>query len=550
MFKIAKDCRQYIKFIAGITQIKVFAALSLCLLQLITTCLNGITIPYLSKYILDNVVAKSNLSFLLNVVLVILVVYVVYLVLDISNTYLSTKWKISLDFNVKENYYRIMNTKTQLEMSKISPMDLFYRMFQDGQIMTDYMYTVFVYIPCYIIFCIIVFFIMLNWSVQLSFYTLILVAINILSIILLREPINKLNRLLKSVNQQVADYVMEKLGLVPFAQINNICEWWEDKVHSRFNAAKKITIKNTFVMKLLTNLTNLFKQLWSIGFIVIGVYLMSKHKLSLGSFFGFQSLAMFFVTPLNSLVIGIYAFQDTKVSYQRYREYYDFEAIQEGNVKKFINCDELKFDSVTFSYPNSERILIENFSATFKHGTLTAVVGENGAGKSTFMSLASRLLIPKSGEIFIDNIDISDISFDSYYRKVAFMPQNDVVFNDTFYNNLVMNGHYSKTQVEEVVNVCGLDQIINRLPYCMNTILGVNGVNLSGGEARRLALARILLKQPKLIWLDEPTNSIDEESLVRIVTILKEYKKKGDAIVIINTHSDYIIENADRKVEL
>ena len=154
-------------------------------------------------------------------------------------------------------------------------------------------------------------------------------------------------------------------------------------------------------MKLLSNITEFLKQLWSIGYIILGVYLIFTKHISVGSFFGFQSLALYFITPFNKLVLAIYSYQNAKVSYDRYKEYYNLDNIKDGNITNISVCSGLYFKNIFFTYPKSKRIIFNGFSASFKSGQISAIIGDNGKGKSTLMYLATRLYTPQSGNILI-----------------------------------------------------------------------------------------------------------------------------------------------------
>ena len=186
-----------------------------------------------------------------------------------------------------------------MELEGVSPMDIYYRMFNDGQVLIEYLFKIYVTIPSAILFCIVIYVLMMRWSVILSLYTLVLVGINIIGIIFFQKPIKDADIVLKKINQSVAEYVLEKLELLPFSQTNNIWKWWGNNIKNEFAYAQKATIKNAFIMKLLSNITEFLKQLWSIGYIILGVYLIFTKHISVGSFFGFQSLALYFITPFN-----------------------------------------------------------------------------------------------------------------------------------------------------------------------------------------------------------------------------------------------------------
>lgn len=550
MIKIIKGCKELSTFIKDAINIRFGYIMVIVCLTIFSTGLNSITIPYISKYLLDSAIVSLNVSILYKVLILALLVYFAYLICDIFLTYFILKWQTDVDFSFKCNFYKVINKKKSLELEGVSPMDIYYRMFNDGQVLIEYLFKIYVTIPSAILFCIVIYVLMMRWSVILSLYTLVLVGINIIGIIFFQKPIKDADIVLKKINQSVAEYVLEKLELLPFSQTNNIWKWWGNNIKNEFAYAQKATIKNAFIMKLLSNITEFLKQLWSIGYIILGVYLIFTKHISVGSFFGFQSLALYFITPFNKLVLAIYSYQNAKVSYDRYKEYYNLDNIKNGNITNISVCSGLYFKNIFFTYPKSKRIIFNGFSASFKSGQISAIIGDNGKGKSTLMYLATRLYTPQSGNILINDIDINSICLEKYYGMISFMQQDSVVFNDTFINNLVLGKVYSEEEIDEVMEICDLYKIVNRLPQKMNTILGIDGVKLSGGEARRLALARILIRHPYIIWLDEPTASIDDEAVMHIILALKKFTYKYHMVTLVNTHDGRIVKEADYSIVL
>lgn len=548
MFKIYFE---FNKFIKSIIRIKIFPIIILCFMNITLTCIGGIIIPFISKYVFDNIISLNKLESLYSIIGVFIVVIFMYLLIDIIYTYLNILWIVSVDFTLKQKFYQTMCWKKITALKKISPMDIFFRMFTDGQIITQFLSTLYISLPCSIIMCIIMWIIMFQWSMALSFYTIILVVLNVISIVFLQKPIIKINTQLKLINQSVAEFVLEKLKFISFGQINFINNWWEKEINNQFEIARKITIKNTYIVKIMNNLVSFLQQMWSIGYIILGVFLMLRGKLSIGAFFAFQTLVNYFLKPFTNLVTGIYSFQEVKVSYKRYKEYYFLDNVDSGTIKEVQSCNKVVLKNITFSYDASIKNIFDDFSCEFNAGTLTVIIGENGTGKTTLMLLCARLLIPTKGNIFINNVNLKDIDLKLFYQELsAFMLQESVVFQDTFFNNLVMGENYEKSHIDEVIKLCNLEKVVEKLPNKLDTILGNNGIELSGGEKQKLCLARVLMKNPKFIWLDEPTAAIDDESLKHIITALNEYKKREDAIIVINTHDANIINNADCIIQL
>lgn len=174
----------------------------------------------------------------------------------------------------------------------------------------------------------------------------------------------------------------------------------------------------------------------------------------------------------------------------------------------------LELDNITFFYPGTTRPALDSFSLTIPAGRITALVGENGAGKSTLIKLLCRFYDPDEGRVLIDGTDIRRLDPDELRRRITVLFQEPVRYHDTVFNNIAfgdIDGRPDPARIETAARAAGADVPILRLPGTYSAVLGrwFGGAELSGGEWRRLALARAFLRQAELIILDEPTSAMD-----------------------------------------
>lgn len=181
-----------------------------------------------------------------------------------------------------------------------------------------------------------------------------------------------------------------------------------------------------------------------------------------------------------------------------------------------IGLGEVKFVNVGFSY-HPDRVILKNISFTAKAGQKLAIVGPSGSGKSTIIRLLYRFYDPQMGHIEIDNQDIKYVTQNSLRKHIGIVPQDTVLFNDTIYHNIAYGKPSANTQaVTAAAKQVNLHDFIQQLPDGYNTIVGERGLKLSGGEKQRLAIARTLLKNPKVLCFDEATSALDSHSEQRI----------------------------------
>ena len=216
-----------------------------------------------------------------------------------------------------------------------------------------------------------------------------------------------------------------------------------------------------------------------------------------------------------------------------------------------INKAEIKFNNLNFSYNIEEGQTLTSINLNFQGGKMTSLVGNSGSGKSTILNLIPRIYDAQSGDITIDGQSIYECTIESLRNKISMVSQETTLFDDTIKNNI----KYAKIEAtdEEIFKVAKLsycDEFINNLPNKFNTLIGENGVRLSGGEKQRLSIARAMMKDSSIILLDEATSSLDSETEYKIQDALKILTKNKTTIVIahrlstiLNSNNIYVVDS-------
>lgn len=233
--------------------------------------------------------------------------------------------------------------------------------------------------------------------------------------------------------------------------------------------------------------------------------------------------------------------REQNISINRIKDIIEYNNIKERKLKKIKHTKgRIEFRNVFFSYHNEN--FLEDLNFTIKPNKITAIVGTNGAGKTTIINLILRLYYPTKGEILIDDININNINKKSYLNQISILNQDTYLFNISIRENFNLINKDIKKQ-EEICKFIGIDEFIKKLPKGYDTIIDENSHNISGGQKRLLSLARTLLKESKILIFDEATSSLDKDKIQNVISLFK--KLRNDHTIIVITHKKELMNIAD-----
>jgi len=219
-----------------------------------------------------------------------------------------------------------------------------------------------------------------------------------------------------------------------------------------------------------------------------------------------------------------------------------------GGSASFDFEDKLEFKNVNFSY-NKENTVLSNVNFSIKKGEMVGLIGPSGAGKTTIVDLILRLFEPASGEIILDNKDISDINMKDWRKNIGYISQDIFLMNDTIANNIKFyDNSITNKEMEKAAKMANIYNFIDSSPGKFSTIVGERGLALSGGQRQRIIIARILARQPKFLILDEATSALDNESEVQVQKVIENLKNKITVLVI--AHRLSTVANSDKIIIL
>lgn len=258
-------------------------------------------------------------------------------------------------------------------------------------------------------------------------------------------------------------------------------------------------------------------------------------EITLGDFTMVNAYLLQLFIPLNALGFVYREIRQALVNVERlFKLLGDKPAIQDAPdaTDLIVDNPEVRFEQIHFAY-RPDRLILQDVNFSIPAGHTVAVVGASGAGKSTLARLLFRFYDVDKGRISIDGQDIRKVTQDSLRSAIGVVPQDTVLFNDTLYRNLAYGRpDATEDEVHRAARMAHLDNFIHSLPEGYNTKVGERGLKLSGGEKQRVAIARVILKNPPILILDEATSSLDSLSEQAILSALKEVSQQRTTLVI------------------
>ena len=283
------------------------------------------------------------------------------------------------------------------------------------------------------------------------------------------------------------------------------------------------------------------------GFIFFSGKLIASGELEVNNFFSFLAAMMLAYQPIRSLAtINMVAYQGG-AAFKRISRIIDkeIEIKNDPNLPNLdiSNCD-ISYKNVNFKYDTTNDKAIKNLNLEIKGGTMTALVGHSGAGKSTVINLLPRFYDPQDGIITIDGKNTREVNLNSLRKNISLVSQDVILFDDTIKNNIsYANPEASNDELEEACKNSAASEFIEKLPKKFDTLVGENGVRLSGGQKQRISIARAILKKSPIILLDEATSSLDADSEEVVQQAINNLTKNKTTIVI--AHRLSTIHNAE-----
>lgn len=517
------------------------------LLLIVIRSLSGLILPWQSKVLLDEVVPNKDYIQLKYLIIFVLCAILVQAV----TSFLLTK-VLSV-----QAHYLISELRAQVQKKVLSlPISFFdntksgalvSRIMSDVEGVRNLIGTGLVQLVGGTFTAIISLVILIKLNAWMTLF--VFVPISIFGFVALRafKYIRPIFRKRGKINAEVKGRLTETLAGVRVIKAFNAEEQenlvFEKGVEKLFQNVKK----SLTATALMTSSSTFLIGVATTGIMGIGGYYMIFGEMTAGDFLFFTLILGFMIAPIVQMSNIGSQLTEALAGLDRTEELMNM-ATEDENVNRTHTLDSLKgdmvFEDVSFSYEEGKAVLHNiNFSAPA--GSVTALVGSSGSGKSTIAGLSATFLTPKSGKVTIDNQDLSKVKLSSYRQHLGVVLQDEFLFEGSIRENILFpRPDASETDLQNAVKAAYVNEFTDRFDDGLDTLIGERGVKLSGGQRQRLAIARAILANPKIIILDEATSSLDTESEALIQKSLNELIKDRTTIVI--AHRLSTIKKADQ----
>lgn len=541
MFKLFNENRWMFQLIPKTKKLFIFNFILMLISNLIS-----VIMPLFFSLMIDSIFLHKSWTSFIRYVILYSSFYSLTLVISIVTEKLNLK--ITKDFTNKFKsllFEKTLSLKAQ-ELFKLNTGDVIYTINNNVGNILNFLNSIIFSTILSIIYIVILFVIMITirWEIAI-----VIILFSILIVFLSDLFKRKFSVLKKEYREEYSRYsgwMIEILNGIQDIQVNN-AENYITKLFSNFVLSLlRSKEKARFLEIKVERLNGFIMAIFTVAFWIVSALFVVGGSITIGVFLALEQYFNIVIGKINQI-------RSAKIEYHNFRP--DFEKISEffhmpNEELDYNDQDQLSLqsmpisiDNVCFQYTEGVPVL-KNINISIKKGEFVALVGVNGEGKSTLMGLLIKFYTQQSGSIYIGQFNIKDISIPDLRKQIGYVQQNTVIFEGSLADNLKI---YSPTATEEemwnVLKKCGMFETVSEWDDGVYTDL-LKGSRLSGGQKQRIAFARILIKNPSIILLDEPTSSLDIETEEQLLSKIKEIFK--DKIIIMISHQHRAILKADR----
>lgn len=523
--------------------LKHWVQLSWILLMILTSSALTLGIPYLTRFFYDRVIVGQSTILLVQITLGILLASVLVFGLKSYSGYLMNLIEIDVQKDIRLDLTRKVNQMNILEYYKKTPEYLYNRILTDSAMIQES--TVSTMMDVFRDSLIVVTGIIMMLSINV-YLTAMVVAMQALSSIwsiqmgkLLATYQQKLIEELTIYNsvmqEAISSTLLSKLYKMVSFFTTRIANYYKHFI-AIFKQARIKALKNSYLIYSISAISNFL-------ILLVGGRLIMVGTISIGDLIAYIAVFNIVSSPAGSIIINLMNFRKNIPIFERVEDFLlmDSDSASDNQKCDFVQSIDLK--NCSYSFNGSDTVL-SGINYSFQPGKIYVLSGASGIGKTTLLYLLLGIYPLDEGDILFDSTVLEWGNVSAFRDRISFVEQEPTIINDTLFNNILIgNPTANEEQVLSAARAAYVDEFAQKMPSQYNTQLGANGQQLSTGQKQRMAIARALLKDPRLYLFDEPTSNIDRESINYICNTIKQINK--DRFVIVVSHSSDFNDLAD-----
>lgn len=390
--------------------------------------------------------------------------------------------------------------------------------------------------------------IMLYLSFTLTIMLFLILPIIYIVTLLFQKNILKFQRKVRDYNSKIIRSYTESLSYIKTIKALGIEEKKKNEFVSFNEKYRKYNLKSILISAIFVP-TVMFIASIGVGFAFnFSSISVMKNIMTYGAFLSFLTYSFQIFEPFKMLAQIFTDLKSAQASAERvFQILYEDDEIIEQKETDLNFGGNIRFENVSFHYFDDDKLVLKDFNFEIKNGQSVAFIGSTGSGKSTIVNLICKFYDPTSGDIFLDGINYKNIDKTCLYNNLGYVLQQPQLFSISIKENIKFgNENATDEEIMEICNLLGIDEFISKLPDGIDTVIGESGYNISSGQKQLISFARALIKNPKLLILDEATSSIDTETEKLIQNKMKDILSGKTSIIV--AHRLSTIKHCDKIV--
>ena len=505
-------------------------------------------VPYFSSRFINAIV--DNQTVVLNFILLAFCMLAVLILNIVKKSYavkISRREELRIQHNLLEKIQKI----TPGYVERFANGEIGMKFLRDAQIYSSYfrdLYPQFIGTVCVAAIALISVFL---HSRLIAVIFLVFILIMGLTLFPFRKKFSRNNNAIRRMYDRSINKIFEFIHIYPFLKSMAANAPFAKLPYSRFSKFRKVNLFNDFTNIRFELYNRLILFCGEVCILGAAGYLAWQKVITVGEVVFFQVLFLSVLNAFSSLFQLLpmrESINEARRSIEELRKYGQVEDCKSG--KEFTGLTgDIIAENISFHYPDSERMIFDNFTCRISPGSIVAVTGVNGQGKTTLFKLLTGYLEPTAGEIMIGNDNLLNFNKVSFRSKIAYVFQDSLLITGTLQDNITLkNPCYTKSDIARALTLSGADSVVARMSDGLNHKIGFDGSDLSGGERQKIAIARALIRQPEILIFDEVTNHLDYTSRLKMRDLIVSLR--GRVTILLVSHDPELTALCDQEINL